>query len=252
VGGGNKGKKLKRSPCLSSRSAGIRWIDAAPAAAKEQFDEKTPSQTKISEEAFKLIVDAEVSSEAVYEKKYRGPTWPGFSSGVTVGIGYDIGQTGASVIQNDWNGVIPDGMLAALKGAVGITGPAARERTRQLKGQVDISFKQAIKVHSECVIPRWVAVVEKALGPNTSLLHPDCLGALVSLTYNRGPSFSKAGDRYAEMRAIKQCVANKTFSQIPAQFRSMKRLWPSTSGLPPRREKEARLFEQGLAKMTGV
>jgi uncharacterized protein (TIGR02594 family) len=250
--GGNQSDKLKRTAFLSSRIAAIRWIDAAPAAAKEQFDEKTPSRTKISEAAFNLIVETEVSSKAVYEKKYRGPTWPGFQSGVTVGIGYDVGQTGASVVQNDWNGVIPIEMLAALKEAVGITGPAARERTRQLKGKVDISFDEAIKVHSDHVIPRWVAVVEKALGPNTALLSPDCLGALVSLTYNRGPSFSRAGDRYAEMRAIKQCVANKTFSQIPAQFRAMKRLWPSTSGLPPRREREAELFEKGLAKMTGV
>jgi hypothetical protein len=49
------------------------------------------------------------------------------------------------------------------------------------------------------------------------------------------------------MRAIKECVSLKQFAGIPAQFRSMKRLWPSTSGLPGRREREAVLFEQGLA-----
>jgi GH24 family phage-related lysozyme (muramidase) len=141
-------------------------------------------------------------------------------------------------------------MLHALKDAVGVTGPAARDLVKSLKGQVDIPFDAAILVHSARVMPRWVKVVENALGNNTSLLSPDCLGALVSLTYNRGPSFSRQGDRYAEMRNIKSHVANKNFAKIPAEFRSMKRIWPNTSGLQTRREREAVLFERGLA--TGV
>ncbi len=208
--GGNQSDKLNRTAFLTSKIAAIRWIDSAPTTSAAQFGE-TASATKISKKAFDMIVGFEVSSEAVYEKKYRGPIWPGFKSGVTIGIGYDIGQTGAAVVQADWSGVISDAMLAALKTAVGVTGPAAQQRAAQLKGQVDVPFSAAIKVHSDRVIPRWVAVVEKALGPNTSSLSPDCLGALVSLTYNRGPSFSKAGPRYEEMRAIKDCVANRRF-----------------------------------------
>jgi hypothetical protein len=142
-------------------------------------------------------------------------------------------------------------MLSALKTAVGVKGPAAQQRAIQLRSVVDIPFNSAIKVHANQVIPRWVAVVERALGPNVSLLGPDSLGALVSLTYNRGPSFSRSGDRYAEMRAIKNFVANKQFTQIPGQIRSMKRLWPSTSGLPGRREREAVLFNRGLSASGG-
>jgi hypothetical protein len=169
---------------------------------------------------------------------------------VTIGIGYDVGQTSAATVQADWANVISDAMLHALKDAVGVTGPAARDLVKSLKGQVDIPFDAAILVHSARVMPRWVKVVENALGNNTSLLSPDCLGALVSLTYNRGPSFSRQGDRYAEMRNIKSHVANKNFAKIPAEFRSMKRIWPNTSGLQTRREREAVLFERGLA--TGV
>ena len=43
--------------------------------------------------------------------------------------------------------------------------------------------------------PRWVALVEGAL-VNTNRLGPASLGALVSLTYNRGASNPKLGDRY--------------------------------------------------------
>jgi hypothetical protein len=131
--------------------------------------------------------------------------------------------------------------------ALGLKGSAARERTRQLKGQVDVPFNAAMKVFSDRDMPHWIALVEKALGPNTALLDPDCLGALVSLAYNRGTSFSMAGDRYAEMRAIKACVANKQLEDIPAQFRSMKRSWPSLRGLQIRRDREAALFARGLA-----
>ena len=41
----------------------------------------------------------------------------------------------------------------------------------------------------------------------------------------------------------------KEFDKIPAEFRSMKRLW--NNGLVGRREREAQLFEKGLAQMAG-
>jgi hypothetical protein len=73
------------------------------------------------------------------------------------------------------------------------------------------------------------------------------LGALVSLTYNRGASFGKQADRYREMSSIKAHMENSQFAKIPGEFRSMKRLWPGVRGLQERREFEARLFEKGLA-----
>lgn len=106
----------------------------------------------------------------------------------------------------------------------------------------------AISVHANRVIPRWVALVEKSL-PNIGDIGPDCLGALVSLTYNRGASFSKPGDRYREMRDIKDHMTAREFAQIPDDIRSMKRLWPDVPGLQNRREREAQLFENGLASL---
>ena len=60
------------------------------------------------------------------------------------------------------------------------------------------------------VIPRSVALVKRPL-PNTAQLSQDSLGALVSLTYNRGASFGKAGDRYVEMRSIRQRMQAREF-----------------------------------------
>ena len=87
---------------------------------------------------------------------------------------------------------------------------------------------------------------------NTDALHPDCLGALVSLVYNRGASFEREGERYREMRAIRAAMGAQAFSQIPAQIRGMKRIWADeahSAGLLKRRELEALLFEHGLAQV---
>jgi len=139
-------------------------------------------------------------------------------------------------------------MITALQQAIGVKGSAAEPLAHQLAQLVDVPWEAAIAVHKKAVIPRWVAVVQNAL-PNTTLLSAHCLGALVSLTFNRGASFSKAGARYAEMRDIKLHMQNKQFGLIPDDFRHMIRLWPNSAGLRDRREQEAQLFEKGLAGM---
>jgi len=196
----------------------------------------------ISKAAFDLIVAEEVSSQKAYERLYRHTEWPGAASGVTVGIGYDVGYATPARLKADWAGQIPDSMIMALTTACGVTGAAARPLAAKLKSQVDIPWAAALHVFEHVDIPRWTATVRKHL-PNTELLSADSLGALVSLAYNRGPSFDKPGDRYREMRAIKSHMGAKAFEKIPAEFRAMRRLWPALKGLRDRREREARLFE---------
>ena len=203
---------------------------------------------RISAEAFNLIVSEEVTSEAHYEAKLRHTEWPRGESGVTIGIGYDLGQTDRDKIAQDWRGRVPDAMLSSMLSASGVTGTPANSLANSLSGSIDIPWDVAIAVHRECVVPRWEAIVERAL-PNADRLSPDCFGALVSLTFNRGASFGKDGDRYREMRAIKAHIAAGEFSKIPAEIRAMKRLWEGKGlpGLLKRRDAEAALFERGLS-----
>jgi hypothetical protein len=209
----------------------------------------TPSAMPISDRAFEMIVHYEVTSKPVYEAKYRRPIWPGLQSGVTIGIGYDVGYVTKVRLADDWRGEIPDPMIVALETATGVTGEPAKALAAQLRPLVEVPWKAAIAVHRQKIIPRWVAAVDAAL-PNAGQLSPDSLGALVSLAYNRGTSFSKPGDRYREMRAIKAHMAAKAFHLIPTEIRAMKRLWPGTPGLQRRREEEAVLFEGGLAAVS--
>lgn len=213
-----------------------------------------PSNTPISARATDLIVACEVTSKAKYIRSYQRPTWPQGSSGVTIGIGYDIGYVTATWFKEDWAGYISEAQQQALAAACGATGERAQQLTRTLQSVVigwDPAYQQFLKKEQ----PRWVGETESAL-PNTSLLAPDSLGALVSLVYNRGPSFSMAHDpardpldRYREMRAIKAHMAAKEFDKIPQELRDMKRIWRGRAnmrGLLDRRELEALLFEAGL------
>lgn len=225
---------------------GLKWLVETERSGLETAQPHTaPSATPISTTAFDLIVEFEVSSEQVYTRKYRGPVWPGGRSGVTVGIGYDVGYADAPTLAADFGGAIPAAMIDALRTVIGKTGAPAQQLAKNLAGQVDVPWAAAISVHKLKVVPRWVGLVEHSLA-NTAAIGPDCLGALVSLTYNRGASFSSDGDRYQEMRAIKAHMAAHAFDKIPGDLRAMKRLWPDVPGLQIRREREARLFEAGL------
>ena len=212
----------------------------------------------ISQKAIHLVVSEEVSSKSTYEKLYRRPEWPGGSSGVTIGIGYDVGAGVKDKTQlwADWRGHIPDHMIAALEPAIGVTGERARALTARLRDKVDVPWDAAMAVFERADIPRWYALCAKAL-PNFEELSPDCKGALVSLAYNRGASFTKqrdpgdSQDRYREMRAIRQHMAERRFEHILNEFRSMKRLWKGKglAGLLARRDREASLFEGGLKEL---
>lgn len=206
-----------------------------------------PSATPISDGAHNLIVEFEVTSKAVYEKKYQKPIWPKGASGVTIGIGYDVGYASKAQLWDDWRGAIPDAMIERLEEAIGVTGQAAKPLARRLAASVTAPWEPAIQVHRARVMPRWVALTERALS-NPGELSAGSLGALVSLTYNRGASFKKQGDRYREMRAIRTHMEARDFAEIPDELRSMVRLWPALPGLQRRRKAEAKLFEDGLGE----
>jgi uncharacterized protein (TIGR02594 family) len=249
--GGNQSDAVNRKAFRTSRVVAIRWVETAPTPAETlQAEDLKPADLKpgdmaISQAAFDLIIEFEVSSKAAYERKYRGPIWPGVASGVTIGIGYDVGHQTEEQVRKDCAGILDAGMINELVKACGRKGAAAQALLPTLKGKVDVPWEKALQLFKVQSIPRWTAVVRKNLA-NTDKLSPDSLGALVSLTFNRGASFSKAGSRYTEMRAIKQHMASGNLARVPAELRSMKRLWPSVAGLLRRRDTEARLFEQGL------
>ena len=192
-----------------------------------------------------MIVFFEVTSKDVYIRKYQSTIWPKEESGVTIGIGYDVGYATKAQLHDDWDGAIPAAMITKLERAISVTGHPAKALAAALRPDVTVPWDAALSVHRGHVLPRWIAIVEHHL-PNCSEIGGDCLGALTSLTYNRGASFAKPEPRYKEMRAIRRHMNAREFKRIPGEIRAMKRLWPHVPGLLTRRDQEAALFEDGL------
>lgn len=209
---------------------------------------KGRSSRTISERAIKLIVSFEVTSEQMYRRKYQGAIWPKGASGVTVGIGYDVGYVIRAWLYEDWGGLIEPTTLSQLEIAVGKKGEAAGVLLPQLNA-FQASWSTAYRQFRERTLPLYIAETTSAL-PNCDKLSDKSLGALVSLVYNRGASFRNVGDRYSEMRAIRLHMVQERFELIPNELLSMKRIWednPSMRGLLARRELEAKLFQAGLS-----
>jgi hypothetical protein len=58
---------------------------------------------------------------------------------------------------------------------------------------------------------------------------------------------NSADDRRREMRTIRDAVASGDYRRIPQALLDTRRLWPPGNGLIGRREREAALFQEGLA-----
>ena len=201
----------------------------------------------ISQAADDLIVASEVGSKAQYEKLYQRPEWPGGASGVTIGIGYDLGYATVNKVQSDWATLLPQTMIEVMVNCVGLTGADAQAKLPIVKSSILVPWNNAIAVYEHVDIPDWTDKVCKSI-PGAEKLPADCLGALTSLAYNRGASFNNAGDRYKEMRAIRSHIVAGELDQVSPEIRAMKRLWGSDQrGLLIRRDKEAALWDKGLA-----
>jgi len=201
----------------------------------------------VGEKAVALILAEEIGSEALYKSRYQRPTWPGGGSGITIGIGYDLGEHTGREVGVDWYSHLAIGQVDALARVAGITGVYARARLPELRDVV-IPYSSAIAVFTSSTLPRYAEMTFMAL-ENCDLLPPDAFGALVDLTYNRGAegyNQDDAAGRYEEMGEIADFMKEKQFASIPVALRAMKRLWPGVAGLRERREKEAALFEEAM------
>lgn len=192
---------------------------------------------KLSDRAIKLIL--------AHEGLDQPAEWPGGSSGITIGIGYDLGYVTVDQFESDWCDFLSPSHIQRLKAVVGLIGIKARNRA-QAFSDISIRRADAERVFLERTIPLCQLKAQQAF-PGIEMLPLDAQGALVSLVYNRGTSMvdDSPQDRRREMRAIRDAVARQDLREIANQLRSMKRLWvgKNLGGLLKRRDAEAALVE---------
>jgi GH24 family phage-related lysozyme (muramidase) len=195
---------------------------------------------EVSCESLNALAQFEITSKSAYEQKYRRPIWPGASSGVTIGIGYDLGMTNKSQIELDWQGWISDTDLQRLLTVQGIRGETAKQLARSLS-DVQIAYDVAQTIFYQSTLPTFAAMT-RATFPGVQKLPADAQGMLLSLIYNRGTSLS--GTRRSEMASLKPLIAGGTrnLEEIASKIEQMSRLWPDLPGLQQRRRKEAAII----------
>ena len=89
---------------LIAATRAARLADAGPPLLAAPLAFGAPSSTPISAAAVDLLVASEVSSRAFYERRLVHPIWPQGRSGITIGIGYDVGTVSAGTLKADWMG----------------------------------------------------------------------------------------------------------------------------------------------------
>jgi len=202
----------------------------------------------ISQKAIKLII--------THEGFKPNPYWPGGQSGITIGIGYDLGYCTIDQFESDWGEYLTHININKLKKLIGLVGIKAQNKLKSVKS-IMIDRDDAHKIFINKTLPLYELLTYRAF-PQLDRLPEDAKGALVSLVYNRGASMidKPNEDRRREMRAIRDALRNTSLSieelltEISKQIRSMKRLWigKGLNGLLNRRDEEASLIEGCIIK----
>jgi peptidoglycan hydrolase-like protein with peptidoglycan-binding domain len=200
-----------------------------------------------------FIARAEVTGARVYVATYRFPTWPSETSGITIGIGYDLQFVTAAQLRADWAGVLAEPALARLAAVTQVVGSKPR---RDAVADIDVPLAGAMSVFAHRSLPAYLNDVRK-IYPQVDALSAARQTALVSLVYNRGPRLTDkdpvAQDR-REMRAIRDLLAANDADAVAGQFDSMTRLWDpqKLAGLVQRRRDEATLWRAGFTSLNLV
>ncbi len=177
------------------------------------------------------------------------PEWPGFSSGVTLGYGVDIGADPAGL--EAWKPYLSSDAFARLAKTKGVTGEAAKPLAASLS-DITLTETDALAVFTTFTLPRFIAATVKAF-PGADALPADSFGALVSLVFNRGGSTT--GTKRGEMANIKAALAAGPdhWTNVILEIAKMVVYWndgiPTASNLPGRRLAEASLYARGMREV---
>lgn len=191
----------------------------------------------------KVLIEQEVSNEANYKNKLQQPIWPGGLSGITIGLGYDIGYQKPEELQKDLDGIVAQADIDRLKIYCGIVGHLCKAK---LPVPVTITWSQALKIFYRSSLPKYAKEASQ-IYDELHTLHPYEQTVFVGLVYNRGALLKdkEGSDRRKEMRMLVQEIREDDDKGMAALIRQMKRLWDQRKlgGLIARRELEAQLVE---------
>lgn len=217
-------------------------IDDSLLSALERLEDPSPELTAAG---VTFIAREEVSSPAMYRKRYRRPVWPTERSGITIGIGYDLQFVDMDQLCADWADVLGMDICEALRPCLGRRGSRALVESI---AHVDVPLPAAVFVFLRRMLPTHIANTRRAY-PTLDTLPAASRTALVSLVFNRGGSL--IGEKRREMRRIRDLLAAAELERVADEFDAMTRLWDSRTerGVIDRRRREAMLWRGGFESL---
>jgi hypothetical protein len=196
------------------------------------------SEVQLTEKALDLIIK--------FEGIDQPGKWPGGGSGISLGVGYDLGYKSLDQFRSDWGRHLSEAQIGRLSRALGKRGEPAKKMAASL-ADIRVTRVQGEEVFLRGSVPVIKADTLKAF-PGIKRLPGDVQGALCSLVFNRGGDMT--GDRRLEMRQIRDAIVDSSLTMkqrllsIEASIRAMERIWRGTDvgrGLIKRRNAEADL-----------
>lgn len=231
---------------VSGKSSDTLWV---------KLIEQSDPFPQLGSEGVAFIAREETGGLGYYNSITQWPHYPGVSSGITIGIGYDLRFNSATDFKNVWGSELSSRVITELSNDIGKAGTKKRSSELKAKG-ITVPFKAAWHVFIRKTLPRYYDQTVD-IYPSLGSLPLLCRSALVSIVFNRGNSLQ--GSRRLEMRNIRDILAKA--STLPPEERkavlfgiedeivSMQRLWGIDSGLYKRRQGEANLWRRGLAEL---
>jgi hypothetical protein len=228
---------------------GLSWFKSiVDQPAPEKKEEPKPAKEKPNyttyhgwippENLVQKIVGFEVGSIRYYNRFLTTPLNPlNDASGLTIGIGYDLGHVTEETFRRDWQGFIPSGDIERLAPATGLRGDNAKRMHRSVVG-VSIPFEVAMRQFMKVTLPIWIMKAYE-LWPNFDSLNNNQKTALVSLTFNRGTALQ--GHSRVEMREVRDLLMRGNIRPVAGLIKAMARR-SGLKGVQARRVAEAELF----------
>lgn len=209
----------------------------------------------LGSEGVAFIAREETGGLRYYNEITQWPHYPGVSSGITIGVGYDLRFNSVTDFKTVWSTELSAKVITELSNDIGKAGTKKRSSELKAKG-ITVPFKAAWHVFIRKTLPRFYDETVQ-IYPSLDSLPLLCRSALVSIVFNRGNSLQ--GSRRMEMRNIRDILAKA--SVLPPEERktvlvsiedeiiSMQRLWGIDSGLYKRRQGEANLWRRGVNEL---
>lgn len=238
---------------LVPRSLGLRgMIQASPDPAASCWTSDSlhfPAGRR--DETLKLATDFLISAEDLPEHPY----WPKGNSGITIGVGWDLGYHRQEDFLKTWAG-LDSKTSKRLLVALGKRGSEAGQLAPSLKA-ITIPQDVALTVFRGSLSTDYFPQLVR-LFPGVDNLPAEVQVALLSVVFNRGtmlghdPDWKSATelDRRWEMRRLQGDVKRADLFAIYIRLGTMKRIWEKTGprGLMYRRRNEQHLIRPYVDK----